>query len=40
MDECDGHQDLYGSDRRSIIPYVHGRMRVVLFERWLGSWLP
>jgi hypothetical protein len=25
IDECGGHEDLYGSGRRSIIPYVHGR---------------
>jgi hypothetical protein len=25
MDECGGHEDLRDSDRRSIIPYVHGR---------------
>jgi hypothetical protein len=24
MDECGGHEDLRGSGRRSIIPYVHG----------------
>jgi hypothetical protein len=25
MDECGGHEDLRGSGRRSVIPYVHGR---------------
>jgi hypothetical protein len=25
MDKRGGHKDLRGSDRRSIIPYVHGR---------------
>jgi hypothetical protein len=25
MDECGGHKDLYGSGRRSVISYVHGR---------------
>jgi hypothetical protein len=25
MDERVGHEDLHGLDRRSIIPYVHGR---------------
>jgi hypothetical protein len=25
MDERDGHKDLYGSVRRSVIPYVHER---------------
>jgi hypothetical protein len=25
MDECNGHEDLCGLGRRSIIPYVHGR---------------
>jgi hypothetical protein len=33
--ECSGHQDLRGLDRRSVIPYVHERMGVVLFKRWL-----
>jgi hypothetical protein len=28
MDERDGHEDLRGSDRRSVIPYVHGRMKL------------
>jgi hypothetical protein len=30
MKEHGGHEDLCGSDRRSVIPYVHRRMRVVL----------
>jgi hypothetical protein len=25
MDEPSGHEDLRGSDRRSVIPYEHGR---------------
>jgi hypothetical protein len=25
IDECDGHQDLYGSDRQSVIPYIYKR---------------
>jgi hypothetical protein len=25
IDKCGGHEDLCGSDRRSVIPYVHGR---------------
>jgi hypothetical protein len=25
IDERGGHEDLYGSDRQSVIPYVHGR---------------
>jgi hypothetical protein len=25
MDECGEHEDLCGSGRRSVIPYVHGR---------------
>jgi hypothetical protein len=28
MDEHGGHDDLYGSGRRSVIPYVHRRMRL------------
>jgi hypothetical protein len=30
MDERGGHQDLRGSDHRSVIPYVHRRMGVIL----------
>jgi hypothetical protein len=40
IDERGGHQDLRDSGRRSVIPYVHERMGVVLFKRWLCSWLP
>jgi hypothetical protein len=25
MDERGGHEDLYGSGRQSVIPYIHGR---------------
>jgi hypothetical protein len=32
IDEHGEHQDLHGSGRRSVIPYVHGRMRVVLLS--------
>jgi hypothetical protein len=28
MDECAGHEDLRGSGRRTIIPYVHERMKL------------
>jgi hypothetical protein len=28
MDKRGGHEDLRGSDRRSVIPYVHGRMEL------------
>jgi hypothetical protein len=28
MDERGGHQDLRGSGRRSVIPYVHGRIEL------------
>jgi hypothetical protein len=35
MDEHGEHQDLRGSGHQSVIPYVHGRMRVVLLKRWL-----
>jgi hypothetical protein len=28
MDERGGHQDLYGSGRQSVIPYIHGRMEL------------
>jgi hypothetical protein len=31
----DEHGDLRALNRRNVIPYVHGRMRVVLFKRWL-----
>jgi hypothetical protein len=33
MDEYGEHQDLCGSDRRSVIAYTHDRMRVVLLKR-------
>jgi hypothetical protein len=32
MDEHGGHEDLRDSGRRSIIPYIHGRTRVVLLK--------
>jgi hypothetical protein len=32
MDECGGHENLRGSGRYSIIPYVHGRTKVVLLK--------
>jgi hypothetical protein len=35
LNERSEHQDLHGSDRRSIISYVYGRMRVVLFKHCL-----
>jgi hypothetical protein len=28
MDECGGHENLCGSDRRSMIPYVHWRTKL------------
>jgi hypothetical protein len=28
MDECAGHEDLRGSGRQSVIPYVHGRTKL------------
>jgi hypothetical protein len=40
LNEHGEHQDLCDSGRRSIIPYVHGRMGVVLLKHWLFSWLP
>jgi hypothetical protein len=33
LDERTGHQDLYYSGHRSVIPYVHERMGVVLLNR-------
>jgi hypothetical protein len=30
MDKRGGHQDLYDSDCRSVIHYIHERIRVVL----------
>jgi hypothetical protein len=30
MKKHGGHEDLHGSDCRSVIPYIHRRMRVVL----------
>jgi hypothetical protein len=35
LDVHSGHQDLRGLGRQSVIPYVHGRMGVVLLKRWL-----
>jgi hypothetical protein len=32
MDERGGHEDLRGSGRRSVIPYVHRRIGVVLLK--------
>jgi hypothetical protein len=32
MDERGGHEDLRDSGRRSVIPYVHERTRVVLLK--------
>jgi hypothetical protein len=40
MDEHGEQQDLRGSGRRSVIPYVHGRTGVVLLKRWPFSRLP
>jgi hypothetical protein len=37
MDKHSEHQDLHGSDRWSVIPYVHRRMRVLLLKCWLFS---
>jgi hypothetical protein len=40
MKEHDGYEDLRGSGHRSIISYMHGRMRIVLqcaIMCWLGS---
>jgi hypothetical protein len=31
MDERGGHEDLRGSDRRSVIPYVHGRTELKIY---------
>jgi hypothetical protein len=28
MDECDGHEDLHGSGRWSVIPYIHERTKL------------
>jgi hypothetical protein len=32
MDERSGYEDLRGSGRRSVIPYIHGRTEVVLLK--------
>jgi hypothetical protein len=40
MDEYDGHKNLRGLDRRSLIPYIHGREVLyccVLFKCLSGS---
>jgi hypothetical protein len=36
MDECDGHEDLYGSGRLSVIPYVHGRTELYCAQACLA----
>jgi hypothetical protein len=28
IDECGGYENLYGSDRQSVIPYIHGRIEL------------
>jgi hypothetical protein len=28
IDKCGGHEDLRGPDRRSVIPYIYGRMKL------------
>jgi hypothetical protein len=37
MDERGGHEDLCGSGRRSVIPYVHGRTKVELLKSALSE---
>jgi hypothetical protein len=37
MKERDGHDDLRALVRRSIVPYAHERIGVILFKRWFGS---
>jgi hypothetical protein len=32
MDECGGHEDLHGSGRWTVVPYIHGRT-----ERYCSS---
>jgi hypothetical protein len=40
MKKHGGHEDLRDLDRRSVIPYVHGRMGVVLqFAVQVLAWL-
>jgi hypothetical protein len=36
MDEHDEHEDLRGSDHRSVIPYVHGRTELYCAQAWLA----
>jgi hypothetical protein len=36
MDERSGHEDLRGSDRRSVIPYVHGRTELYCTQACLA----
>jgi hypothetical protein len=37
MDERGGHEDLCGSGRQSVMPYVHGRTKVVLLKPALSE---
>jgi hypothetical protein len=39
MDEHDGHKDLYGSDRRSIIPYIQGKIELYYSRLYAGVYL-
>jgi hypothetical protein len=36
MDEHGEHEDLRGSDHRSVIPYVHGRTELYCAQAWLA----
>jgi hypothetical protein len=36
MDERSGHEDLRGSDRRSVIPYVHGKTELYCAQACLA----
>jgi hypothetical protein len=35
LDERSGHKDLCGSGHWSVIPYINGRMGLILFKRCL-----
>jgi hypothetical protein len=39
MDECSGHEDLRGSGRRSVIPYVHRRTELYCSSLYAWAYL-
>jgi hypothetical protein len=40
LGERGGHDDLRGSDRLSVIPYVHGRTELYCTQTWIAGAFP